>query len=319
MLSLWGGLNCKARLVSFTCFLFFFRMLMRIIWLVFLASLVCGQLPPGPPEAFPRQDPSGFPMDNSPNQPFLTNPFGGPLLPNQPLLPPNQFSPPNQPFDPNAPQLPGLPWDRPFEANPYESNIIINEAWVYAAKFKPITSWAALSKTLFFCRFYKVEILMMNDWKGLWDATRCPWGVNILISISTRPQRFPHKPLFLLHSSTYFIVASKVVRPGQLYRVAVTVLQASKSITVRANIQRNGVEVSADHKVVKPGIPESLLMKVKVSIILWLICSLCHKLFKFWLLTLSKWRIVTHMSCLPVRCRRQACRETTDFVWRASL
>lgn len=53
------------------------------------------------------------------------------------------------------------------------------------------------------------------------------------------------------------------MRPGQLYRVAVTVLQATKTLTVRANIQRNGVEVSADHKEVKAGIPETLLMRVR--------------------------------------------------------
>jgi len=62
---------------------------------------------------------------------------------------------------------------------------------------------------------------------------------------------------------TYFIVASKIVRPGQLYRVAVTVLQAARPLMVRANIQRNGVEVSADHKEVKAGIPEILLMRVR--------------------------------------------------------
>lgn len=62
---------------------------------------------------------------------------------------------------------------------------------------------------------------------------------------------------------TYFIVAGKMVRPGTVYRIAVTVLQAPVPLTIRANIQRNGVELTADSKDVKPGIPEVLLMKVR--------------------------------------------------------
>lgn len=54
-----------------------------------------------------------------------------------------------------------------------------------------------------------------------------------------------------------------MVRPGQLFRVAVTVLKAKQPLTVRASIQRNGVEMSADFKDIKEGIPETLLMKVR--------------------------------------------------------
>mgnify|MGYP005984084509 FL=1 len=63
-------------------------------------------------------------------------------------------------------------------------------------------------------------------------------------------------------SRTYFIVASKTVRPGQLYRVVATILQEEEPLTVRASITRNGVEMTEDHKVVKQGIPETLLMRV---------------------------------------------------------
>lgn len=55
-----------------------------------------------------------------------------------------------------------------------------------------------------------------------------------------------------------------MVRPGQLYRVAVNILREKQPLTVRASIQRNGVEMSADHKVVKQGIPETLLMRVRI-------------------------------------------------------
>jgi CD109 antigen len=66
----------------------------------------------------------------------------------------------------------------------------------------------------------------------------------------------------IIREGTYFIVASKVVRPGHLYRVAVTILQEDEPLTVRASITRDGVEMSADHKKVKKGVPETLLMRV---------------------------------------------------------
>lgn len=61
-------------------------------------------------------------------------------------------------------------------------------------------------------------------------------------------------------------MASKVVRPGQIYTVAVTVLHAPLPITVRASIARNRVELSTDSKDVKEGIPEKLIMRVSVAL-----------------------------------------------------
>ncbi|GLH02408.1 CD109 antigen [Gryllus bimaculatus] len=66
----------------------------------------------------------------------------------------------------------------------------------------------------------------------------------------------------VLSEATYFIVASRMVRPGQVYRVAVSVLQTIHPLTVRASIQRNGVEMSADNKEVKEGTPETLIMRI---------------------------------------------------------
>ncbi|XP_045471389.1 CD109 antigen [Harmonia axyridis] len=65
-----------------------------------------------------------------------------------------------------------------------------------------------------------------------------------------------------IKEATYMAVASTLVRPGHLYRVSVTVLQEKQPMVVRASIQRNGVEMSADHKAVKEGIQETLLMRV---------------------------------------------------------
>ncbi|CAG9763786.1 unnamed protein product [Ceutorhynchus assimilis] len=69
----------------------------------------------------------------------------------------------------------------------------------------------------------------------------------------------------IIKEAIYFVVASKMVRPGQLYRVSVTVLKEKQPLIVRASISRNGVEMSTDHKDVKEGIPETLLMQVPTT------------------------------------------------------
>lgn len=53
-----------------------------------------------------------------------------------------------------------------------------------------------------------------------------------------------------------------MVRPGQVFRVAVNILQSKLPMTVRASIQRNGVEIAADHQEVKEGIPETLMLRM---------------------------------------------------------
>ncbi|XP_022908255.2 CD109 antigen [Onthophagus taurus] len=73
-------------------------------------------------------------------------------------------------------------------------------------------------------------------------------------------RKFIDDPIF--NEATYFVVASKMVRPGQLYRVSVVLLKQKQPITVRASIQRNGVEVNANHVDAQVGIPETLLLQV---------------------------------------------------------
>ncbi|XP_030384832.1 CD109 antigen [Scaptodrosophila lebanonensis] len=67
-----------------------------------------------------------------------------------------------------------------------------------------------------------------------------------------------------LHSRepTYFIVASRMVRPGLIYQVSVSILQAQYPITVHASISCDGVQISGDSKDVKEGVPETLLMRI---------------------------------------------------------
>lgn len=83
-----------------------------------------------------------------------------------------------------------------------------------------------------------------NDWQQPSIGSQ-PWENNLIIN-----------------EATYFIVASRMVRPGHVYRVAVTVLQSHLPLTVRASIQRNGVELTADSEEVKEGIPETLAMRI---------------------------------------------------------
>lgn len=61
---------------------------------------------------------------------------------------------------------------------------------------------------------------------------------------------------------TYFIVASRMVRPRLIYQVAVNVLQAQYVMTVHASISCDGVQISDDVKDVKEGVPETLLMRI---------------------------------------------------------
>lgn len=61
---------------------------------------------------------------------------------------------------------------------------------------------------------------------------------------------------------TYFIVASRMVRPGLIYQVSVNILQAQYPTTVHASISCDGVQISGESKEVKEGVPETLLMRV---------------------------------------------------------
>lgn len=69
----------------------------------------------------------------------------------------------------------------------------------------------------------------------------------------------------IFHEPTYFIVASRMVRPGQVYRVSVQILISPIPISVSASISRDGVEVSGETKEIKAGIPETLLIRVPAT------------------------------------------------------
>lgn len=54
-----------------------------------------------------------------------------------------------------------------------------------------------------------------------------------------------------------------MIRPGQVYRVSVTVYKTKQPISVRASIQRDGVELTSATSVMKEGIQATLLLLVR--------------------------------------------------------
>ncbi|EEC04469.1 hypothetical protein IscW_ISCW003090 [Ixodes scapularis] len=60
----------------------------------------------------------------------------------------------------------------------------------------------------------------------------------------------------------YLVLASKVVRPNQVYRVSVTLLSAASPHTVRASLQRGSEEVASAKDLLSSGETAVLLMKV---------------------------------------------------------
>lgn len=63
----------------------------------------------------------------------------------------------------------------------------------------------------------------------------------------------------------YFVLASKVVRPGQVYRVSVTLLQAAFDHVVRTSLLRDGEEVTAAKQPLSAGETSLVLMQVPQS------------------------------------------------------
>lgn len=94
-------------------------------------------------------------------------------------------------------------------------------------------------------------------------------------------------------------MASKIVRPGQIYRVAVTVFQTqtqTQEIEVRASLLRNGVDMGSDTKICQPNMPETLMIRVTFEIMFVInFCLTCVCKFRFQELALmeiiaSEWK-----------------------------
>nr|CAD7577964.1 unnamed protein product [Timema californicum] len=67
----------------------------------------------------------------------------------------------------------------------------------------------------------------------------------------------------IITEATYFVVASRMVRPGQVYKVSALILRTPQPLVVRASIQRDGVELSqAKTQKIREGNRETLSLRI---------------------------------------------------------
>ncbi|XP_047030679.1 CD109 antigen [Helicoverpa zea] len=93
------------------------------------------------------------------------------------------------------------------------------------------------------------------------DNTPRPWDSSRTYSTSFKGAPLEHESV-IINEATYFIVASRMVRPGQIYKISANILQARMQMTIRASISCNGVEITDVNQRVKEGVPEILNMRV---------------------------------------------------------
>ncbi|KPJ10420.1 CD109 antigen [Papilio machaon] len=96
-----------------------------------------------------------------------------------------------------------------------------------------------------------------NTPKPNWDSSRS-------YSPSFKSSELEHDSV-IINEATYFIVASRMVRPGQIYKISANILRARLQMTIRASISRNGVEIADVIEKVKEGVPETLNMRVPAT------------------------------------------------------
>nr|BAR45622.1 macroglobulin complement-related 1 [Ammothea sp. RS-2014] len=75
-------------------------------------------------------------------------------------------------------------------------------------------------------------------------------------------QTIPVQSRAMRKDPTYLAVASKIVRPGKIYKLTVTVFQALYPITIIATIQRNGVSIASDSEQSQINVPVVLSLEV---------------------------------------------------------
>ncbi|KAG1660635.1 CD109 antigen [Nymphon striatum] len=70
---------------------------------------------------------------------------------------------------------------------------------------------------------------------------------------------------FIKSKQTYLVIASKMVRPGKVYILTVTIFQAHEPIRVTASIQRNGVSMASNERLCQINEPEELMVQMPTS------------------------------------------------------
>ncbi|XP_049876767.1 CD109 antigen [Pectinophora gossypiella] len=90
------------------------------------------------------------------------------------------------------------------------------------------------------------------------------WDTGRTYGTAYKSAPIEHNSL-IINQATYFIVASRMVRPGQIYKISANILRARLQMTIRASISCNGVEIADVIDRVKEGVPEILNMRVPAT------------------------------------------------------
>ncbi|CAL1287862.1 unnamed protein product [Larinioides sclopetarius] len=69
----------------------------------------------------------------------------------------------------------------------------------------------------------------------------------------------------ILGTPKYLVLASNIVRPGQVYRVCVSILESGTPLVVRASLHRDGEQVVGATELADPYQVTTLLMQVTVA------------------------------------------------------
>ncbi|XP_013162940.1 PREDICTED: CD109 antigen [Papilio xuthus] len=99
---------------------------------------------------------------------------------------------------------------------------------------------------------------------GVDNTPKPSWDSGRSYSPSFKSSELEHDSV-IINEATYFIVASRMVRPGQIYKISANILRARLQMTIRASISRNGVEIADVIEKVKEGVPETLNMRVPAT------------------------------------------------------
>ncbi|XP_032519438.2 CD109 antigen [Danaus plexippus] len=96
------------------------------------------------------------------------------------------------------------------------------------------------------------------------DTGRQTYDTSRTYSTSYTGAELEHDSV-IINEATYFIVASRMIRPGQIYKISANILKARLQMTIRASISCNGVEIADVIERVKEGVPEVLNMRVPAT------------------------------------------------------
>ncbi|XP_047526413.1 CD109 antigen [Pieris napi] len=96
------------------------------------------------------------------------------------------------------------------------------------------------------------------------NTPRPAWDSSRTYSTSFKGAELEHESV-IINEATYFIVASRMVRPGQIYKISANILRARLQMTIRASISCNGVELAHVSERVKEGVLEILNLRIPAT------------------------------------------------------